>query len=335
MAASSPTNSGPPPQPAAQSVPRLGDEGAVKPATYADYLKNDVARQRLHDMLHHRRSGPEDVLVPTRVRREVAESFLTEQITTNLGPEQLQRAGDIARFYVVRSAVPRFAALLVRKEQTAGDLMKAIECLRVLGDLGDESQQQLANEYFDLLLVHPRFVEVIPQMLECYVHLNSASGEVKLAAAIRRRLAAIANQRAEGTEPSDESVRLQEYLEGDLPVATQARSRKEALLGEKDPARRAAALARFYLGIDAYGVIEWPKFAAFKLQQELQQNGAENVIKGFQQALETIPEKETADFKEQARARAFKAILYFGGDLSAPQKQWLENQRTGRFQLQN
>ncbi len=328
----------------AQNVPNLpGQEASALvlpqklslPAlTYTNYFEEATAWRRLSEVVHHRRHGDEAILVPTRIKREVVEDFLAREVRPTLKTEEIQQAADVARFYEVGSVVPLFAQLLTKDERTMDGLMRNIECLRLLGDIGDEKQRRQAADWFESLLDHPDFPRIISQMIECYVHLDAEVTTENLATRIRRQIVSVTDRQASPAEPTGELILLREYLEGDLPVAKRAKAKKEALAHETEPLRRATGLARLYLGLDSFGGIDWRKWSAFALMAELRRSGEQNVVAGLKAALAAIPKAEGPDYRANAQARAFKAIQFFRGELGDEQSQWLQKQKTSRFQLE-
>jgi len=301
--------------------------------TYKDYVDDETGQVKLREMVRHERTGPEELLVPPRVNPEVVTKFLEEEVGPDLTWEQTQRAGDIARFYRAEASVKHFAETLQKDENTQVRMLRAIECLRAMGDLGDGQQQQAAAEYFDYLLDHRLFPEVVEQMIECFFHLDRVPGKGKLETQIQKAL----RDASRGTDPEDPPYKvmlLQERLQGDLPVVTRARLRKQQLLGEGDDRNRATGLAKTYVGLDAPGGIDWPKWAAFEIMGEVRRSSDANAAAGLQAALDSVPDDEPRQYQEYARGRALKGILFLGGKVKQEQKQWLVTDRTRRFQLQ-
>lgn len=303
---------------------------------YKNYVEDAAGRDQLRQMIHHHRHGAEDLVVPPRVRREVALEVLVLEVTPALGAEEMERAADVARFYVLPPALKNFSALLRRKEQTVLDLVRSVECLRVMGDLGNAEQQTEAAAYFDYLTGHPLFEKVVPQMIECYFHLEAAT-EQGLASRLENQVQ-LAKSRLAASPASEEAERdaimLDEQLHGDLPVFKHAKGFKQKLLTEPDPLKRSTGLARTYLGLDAPGGIDWPKWAGFEIMREVFNAHEQNAVAGLRAALNSVA-GESPEFEAQARGRALKAIRFLAGRVDTEEARWLEaGDRTRRFQLQ-
>jgi hypothetical protein len=306
----------------------------MAPPNFKDYVDDATGRAELREMIHHDRHGPEELLVPPCVRREVALEVLLLEVTPLLQNEEMERAGDVARFYVLSQAVKNFTATLRRREQTVPDLLQSIECLRAMGDLGNDEQQAQATEYFDHLLAHPLFEKTVPQFIECYFHLPALASERNLTATLGRSLQAAKHAAGVSTEPSNEAIMLEAYLGSDLPVTEHAKDLKHKTLGEKDNLARATFLARFYLGLDAPGGIDWVKWSCFEIMREVLRTSETNAVAGMRAALAAVMPDESLEYQALARGRALKAILFLKGQLDQQQKNWLAQDKTRRFQLQ-
>jgi hypothetical protein len=306
----------------------------MAPPNFKDYVTDAEGRTQLRQMIHHERHGSEQLLVPPRIRREVALEVLDLEVTPSLKGEEPQRAGDVARFYVLSQVTKNFAAMLQRGEHGIMDVVRSIECLRVMGDLGTDEQQAQAADYFDYLLANPLFEKTVPQFIECYFHLPAGANEKNLAARLQRLLQAARPAGSASAEPSNQAIMLEDYLQGDLPVTQHAKELRHKILGEKDNQKRATLLARLYLGVDAPGGVDWVKWSAFEIMREVLQTSEINAVAGLRTALAAVAPQESREFQERARGRALKAMLFLKGELDQQQKLWMEEDKTQRFQLE-
>jgi hypothetical protein len=302
-----------------------------KMPTHADYYADEEARDLLRAMVYHHRHGDEELQVPPRCRPEVAEEFLKQAVKDSLSYEELQRAGDVARFYVLRDSVELFSNLIQNNAQTTHDVLKLIECLRVMGDLGDQAANEEAAVHFDYVLQHREAAPVIDLVIECYFHLDEV-GKDDVAKRLEERIAALKKRPGNGT--ADELVRLEAHLEAALPVTLRAKIHKAKLLADEDRAARAIGLARAYIGLDDLSAIDWPKWAAFEVMAEIERSSVDNVVAGLQSALGEIGDAEKQEFKQYARARGARAITFLGGDLTKVQEGWMSFGQVRRFQLE-
>jgi hypothetical protein len=234
----------------------------------------------------------------------------------------------------VTSAVQYFADLLQKNESNVAMVRRSIECLRVIGNLGNDEQQQKAADYFNYLLTRKETGELISQMIECYFHL-AETVKANLVTRLNQLLQLALAKQTDPEEPSEEAIMLEQYLESDLPVTQYAKEHKVKLLAEKDDLKRATGLARTYIGLDDPGAIGWPKWSSFEIMAEIQRTSDENAVAGLREALATVPQDEDQEYKDYAQGRALKAIVFLGGTLDPEQEQWLdEEDETRRFQLQ-
>jgi len=304
--------------------------------TYKDYVDDASGAATLRDMVHHKRAGTEELLVPPRVNPQVVRRFLDGDKLDHDDWEQMLRAADVARFYGVQPAVKRFAEDLKKDERTVESLVWSIHILRLMGDLGDAAQQKTAAEYFDYLLGHRLFEQAVPEMIECFFHLDAVPDEKKLAAQIAQKLKVAQAAQKDPDGPPKNVIMLTEHLETDLPITVRARAAKRKLLPEKDDHKRAVGLARVYVGLDYPGGIEWSKWAAFEIMAEVRRTNDANAVAGLQAALEAVVDDSTQkqEFRDQACGRALKAIEFLGGQVKQEHKQLLADDKTRRFQLQ-
>ncbi|MEN6426756.1 MAG: hypothetical protein ABFE13_15460 [Phycisphaerales bacterium] len=305
---------------------------------YEQYRLDEEGKQLLDRMMHHnRRDGAFDpLMVPVRVRPEVAAKFLTENVKAPLQQWiEARRAGEIARFYNVTEVAGLFVKLLDHQEKSADDLCRSIECLVALGELGDEELQKQATGYLDHIAAHQLLEKVLQPAVQCLFYLPQKATPQKLLDRIRQftqQARASAGSPAEGEENAS---RWEEYSEAEIPLVLHAREHRLKLLAEKDPAERSVALARLYLGLDAPGNFpDWHKWAALRLMRETFQDKPEPRVTGIRSALAAIPDSEPQEYKDHARGRGVKAILFFKGSLDAQEQRWYDADRTPRFQLQ-
>ncbi len=302
--------------------------------SFENWVDDAAGRDQVRRMIHHHRHGTEELLVPSRVRREAAFETLLVEVTPSLEGEEVQRAADVARFYALSLAVKNFAELLRGQEQTAMEILQSIECLRVMGDLGNGEQQAQAIAYFERLMAHPLFEKAVPGFVECFFHLRSGFESKSLAARLSRSLEAAKSSGSASDESANQVIMMEEYLAGDLPVTEHAKALRHKLLDEKDNIARATGLARLYVALDAPGGVDWVKWSGFELMREVWLLGTAHVVAGLTKALAAVNPDESSEFRTLARGRALKAIVFLKGALDKQQEKWLGEDKTRPFQLQ-
>lgn len=301
--------------------------------TYQEYKPDDQARRQIGTVVFHDRHGDEELLVPTRVNPDLAKEFLDQHVGAGLKWEPLWRCADLTRFYVQTEVLPNFEKLLNKSARSPEDLLKTVECIRLLGDLGSDAQRESAVPFFEYALDHESAGQVMNHVLQCVFHLSDLLRREDVDARLQKRIQSAERgprRRTRDTDPAE----LQAQRTLALPILFNAGAERVRILQEADDLRRATELARTYLGVTDVGGIDWPTWAAFAIMGEVQRSSDANVVAGLQAALEEIPEGEDERFVRQARARSARAIGFFGGSLTRQQMDWLAFGTVRRFQLE-
>ena len=310
---------------------------------YNNLVSDSDGYGMLNDVVFHHRHGPEQLLVPPRVPIDTVDRFLKDKLKPGLDHEQVDRAGDVARFYHRTDAVPLFLAFLTRKEKTAENVLISISALRAIGNLGADDQQKDAADYYAYLLAHPMFEQTAPMMLELVFHLSAVPAKT-VTDAFDTRLTRFAAADKNAKTPSPAYAAAIRQAKAVLPATLAARALKDKILAIKDPASQAKPVARLYLGLDSTGVADWPKWSAFQLMNIVLLAGplapppapapAAPVNAALNAALAAIPPTDPSEYRSSAAGRGLKALAFFNADLTPQQQEALRHDQTRRFQLQ-
>ncbi|MCP4246832.1 MAG: hypothetical protein GY778_07260 [bacterium] len=301
--------------------------------TYQEHKPDEQARRQIGAVVFHDRHGDEELLVPTRAKPDVVTQFLEEQVTDALDWEPLLRCADLARFYVHTDAVASFEKLLNRNARTQEDLLKLVECIRLIGDLGDDDQRENAVPYFEYVLDHEAAAQVMDHVLPCLFHLSGQPGRKDVDARLQKQIGNAERRQRQGPGKA-EPAELQAQRTLALPILFDAAAKRGRILQEPHDLARATALASAYLGLNNPGGVDWPTWAAFAIMGEIQRTSDENVVAGLEAALTELSDKEDEQYKRLARARATRAIAFFGGRLADDRRGWLAFDDVGRQQLE-
>jgi hypothetical protein len=290
---------------------------------WSEYVPDPEGQQQLEHHVFTHRHGPRDFLPPPRIRPEVVRQFIAARFEPGLPPDGVQRLGDVVRFYVLSDLARKFLLPLERRERTPVECLRSIACVRVLGDAGDNSQQQFAGEYFDYLAGHAAFPDFAGSLVESYFSLGPLKTPDKLEARLDAEIQRLLPQQQDREFPQGQCGAYVQQRENALPLIATAKAHKDKLLIEPDNLKRATGWARLYLGLDDPGGVPWGEAAGYALLAEAQRSDRETVIAGLRAALGALKPSEREDYLQFARQRGARAVAYLGGALTADELEWL------------
>jgi hypothetical protein len=305
----------------------------ARPRTYRDCIPDEEGREALRSVIFHHHHGNDELLVPPCVNVDVVRAFLNDEIPDDAMPEPVRMAANCARFYVLAETLERFTGFLTGQERESHETLRSIEVLRVMGDLGDDAMRDKAAKYFDGLLRGRHLGELMPELIECYFHLPGVDEQV-VADVLKKRLGGLKREQPGSPRPNPDYVATEDHLENTLPITTEAKQHKDKVLTEPDAEARAELLARLYTGLEDPAGVEWPEWAAYQLMAELKRGSPKTAIAGLKHVLDEKPPTTDQQYLDYMRARATRAIVFFGGALPESQQDWPATDRVRRFQLQ-
>lgn len=300
---------------------------------WSDSVSDEDGRSALQTTVFAHRHGPREFLPPPRVRPPVVREFIHARFSEATTADQTRRMGDLVRFYQLSDASRKFLTPLERRERSLMDCLRAVECVRVLGDAGDNSQQQFAGEYFDYLARHALFPEFGAALVASYFSLDPRKKPDALEQRLDQEIRRLLPEQEDPEWPKGPCREFVEWRENDLPLVAVAKARKDALLTEADDLRRATGWARLYLGLEDPGGVRWAEVAGYALLAEVVRSSRENAIAGLHAALAALKPGESREYLAFARQRGARAIAYLGGTLTAEQAEWLGEMPTRRHLL--
>jgi len=299
----------------------LNTNTQVEWPTYRDTASEEEGHEQIERFIHQSKRDEGMLLVPSRVRREQVRAFLDRTVTPDVPYQVARRAAELARFYVLPDVLPRFEALLRGRETQRKDVLRSTACLELKSELGSEAQQAEVAKYYDYLLSHRLFPEVIAPLIDAFFLMPEPVTEEAIARRLEHHIRQL--QRDPEAEDGEAPRQAEEHLGSTLPIVAEARKARQRIVSQSDPQRRATGLARAYIGLEDDDAADWGSWSAYRLMGELEQQGPETVLHGLNQAAGQIEDNEDPAFADYARGRAARAIVFFGGRLTDEQQGWL------------
>ena len=297
-----------------------------------ELLDEETAKSRLRDYIFHKRASTERVFVPHRIPREVASQFIRDEVDVELRPENMDNAGNAARFYFLKDCVDHFGSFLGAQVRDVSDALRTMACIRLLGNLGEKDQQNQAFEAFERLVQHRMLDQFAEPLIQTYFHLGLDTSEKKLADRLEQMYRDHVKTLENRKRPDTRANQLDDLVHYKLVYAAAAKKKKDLLWGGGRDEVRAYALARVYLGMVDYSRFgrEW---ASYALVAEAERSSPANVVKGVRTAASELDaQKPDADRQtvkehlEDARSRVCDAIAYFEGELTDKEKVLFESE---------
>jgi hypothetical protein len=304
-----------------------------KQPKWSDHVPDDEGRQQLDTHVFAQRHGPRDFLPPPRVRPQIVREFIEARFRPDLAADQMCRMGDLARFYVLSDSSRKFLLPLERRERTPQDCLRSVECVRVLGDVGDNSQQQFAGEYFDYLARHTALESFAEPLVLSYFSLDPFKQPDKLAARLEAEIKALAPDESASERREQKHQFYVEQRENALELIVAVKARKDKLLIEADDLKRATGWARLYIGLDDPGGVKWGEVAGYALLAEAPRSSRENAVAGLRVALAAVKPGERKEYLDFARQRGARAIVYLGGAPTPDEAAWVGEMPSRRHLL--
>ncbi len=297
-------------------------------------LEPQLAEEVLRSFIFHERHSTEIHYVPHRIPGDVAKKVIVEEVKFEIEPESLANACNVVRFYRLTEALDHLGQLVPRGVKGTPDIVRALECIRLLGDMGSETQQALAlTKYTDVLAVANPSLHG-PAVTRAFFHLGDGVDAAPLEGFLKRGYenarAALADQEA----PTTEVNLLEDLLVRKLTAVREARESKRALVGMRDEKERAKGLAKHFFGMTEHARLtrDW---AGYALIGEAGLSSKENVVDAIRQTYEVLRETSFDSGGDEAFVEQYlldcagrfrDGVVFFGGQLTAEETRALEDQ---------
>jgi len=295
-----------------------------------------TAKRLLRNYIFYDRAATEQIFVPHRIPPGVASAFIRREVKWDILLEHMKNAGNTARFYLLRDCVEHFASFFKERVRDQAEARRAAECIKVVGDLGDEGQQGQAGESFERLIKDRQLEGFADSMVRTVFHLGPAVSPHSLEKRLQELYQEHVKRLPDPESPDTPTNALSALIQPMLADAVAAKQAKERLLASPRGDARARGLARMYLGLDhSLYAQEW---AGYALIAESKRSDEKTVIEGIRRAFKDLEglklddhEAEVvAEYRNDGRARTVDAINYFGGELTAEERQFFERQNRPR-----
>ena len=297
-----------------------------------ELLDEETAKRRLRKYIFHQRASTERVFVPHRIPPEVASQFIRDEVDGELQPDNMDNAANTVRFYLLRDCLDHFGSFLGAPVRDISAGLRKMACIRLVGNLGEKSQQNQAAEAFDKLAEDQLLKDYAEPLIRTYFHLGPDASEKKLADRLEQMYQEHVKTLENPKRPDTKANVLDDWAHYKLVYAVAGKKQKDALWQRARDDSRAYGLACVYLGMADYGRFgqEW---ASYTLVAEAERSSRPNLIEGIRRAASDLEtQKPDADrqtvmeYLEAARGRACDAIAYFDGELTEEEKQLFEAQ---------
>jgi len=237
------------------------------------YLERSQAESTLGQFVYAGyRDGP--VALPKRADPAQVDEFVKKVLESDkLTNRQLSQSGALLGFFDLRPRVERLPRLLDRREREDDEVERSITALALLGDLGNDAQQQQAAEYYKAFVARPVAEPRFARLVDLFFHLPEKADPKWIGDVLDAKRKALEPDIATNVDAEVAYHTLKDLKEGRLTLILDAKKRRHELLGVKDAKRRRQDLARCYLGLEVFPHVRMQQWAALGLQHEC--NGAD------------------------------------------------------------
>ena len=272
--------------------------------------------------------------IPAPVDLRTATQFVNNHVTGQLAPEKMSKLARLAILHDLRETAPAFMAILKNAEQKTIDFQRSAWALIALAWIANAEQLKFSQSYLPQLESRADVWETRLIMLDATEAFGPSEGTEKhrswVLHEIERRKSLLSEYQTQNKQAETRGVQIQiDELEEHLNVRVAAVDRSNAIrsqvLGLLIEAR-ISRLTALYLGTESV-TPTLSAWAGFTLVRVANQDAHAGRIAA--QFLTAAKQKEGAESDLQSlliRARGLRAAEYFGGSLTAPDRQWLRAQ---------
>jgi len=238
------------------------------PKPPSGYLERSPADATLNQFVYAGyRDGP--VALPKRADPAQVDEFVKKVLDDDqLTNRQLSQSGELLRFFDLRPRVERLPKLLDRREREDDQVERSITALALLGDLGNDAQQQQAAEYYKAFVARPVAEPRFARLVDLFFHLPEKADPKWIGDVLDAKRKALEPDIKTNTDAEVAYHAVKDLKESRLALIVDAKKRKHELLGTKDPKRLRQDLARCYLGLEVFPHVRMHQWAALVLQHE-------------------------------------------------------------------
>jgi hypothetical protein len=295
--------------------------------------------QQLHDY-YEADTRYSIVPIPAPVDRAVAEAFCKPLIVRNTGASKLEKLSRLCILHNLAGTTRNWEALIAQpSERNPTDVEKTSHVIATLAWIGAPEQWKKADDYYKGLFKRSNPDESRGAMYHACDALGPAEGTADLrtwAKAEADRLEALANKKVPGRSPEEENnlhVRadqIRQFANLDLAVLDKEFAVRKAVDALPTPQEKAVRLAAIYCEIgneSGAGFFWWSANKMVRLAEDPAFKTA--VVDAlFKIARDHAKiDKNKQPELDATRARALRAVLYFGATLPEEDHKWLLGQQ--------
>lgn len=280
-------------------------------------------------------------IVPRKLALPEVVKFMLTRIDKATALLPLRQAEKVIVFYDVHEVGDHFKRLLDQREASAHDVLRSIVLTRIIARAGAPEDRQFAQRYYAYIVKHADSLPLIEEMVSLYDALGPESDAQPLREQVARRLRALEPLSESDPQAGLEYRKLEDFNTVTLERAVKAQAVKDRILKQADRRQRIDDEIKVYLTIQ-YGYSEYLQaWAARRLRQEVwadqpaQQTTRvdhparrQEVAQAFRQAMNGLDQTAhlSPEAKGSLRIRCLRAIVFFGGTISAEEQQQVKSQ---------
>jgi len=268
--------------------------------------------------------------VPTPLDRARAVGFVNSKVNRQETPEKLRKLMRLAVFYDLRECARAFAALLAGGETQPEEIARSAMALIALAWIGDAAQQASAQGYYHGLQDRADIDQQRSLMLEVVEAFGPREGTAyhrqwvqgAIASLTQRLRQAQADHNLGAADVAQEKINaLTGYLNTQLARVDRTFSLRQRI-DQVDPLTQVKPLATLYVANTTEATPPLSYWAAMRLLR-LGPNSAGPIAAEFSGQAAAL----ASPGKELFRARALRAVEFFGQALNESDSDWLATQQ--------
>ena len=287
------------------------------------YVEKATAQQQLQSYIFGGRHGRK--VLPTNVNPAHVEEFIRARLDQTKPADAFARSRRVVDYYDLASVLDHFEKMLTSREKDSADFARSVQCVKILSDVGNKSQNQEANSYFQFLVKHTLAPENYDFLVEALEVLDAIADARVLADRMVASQKLIQPRIATDREADDEYQRLDQWLNNDIARALGEAELRQRISSIPGAAERIAELSRIYLGWGQNDTIELTWWSARLLRREAKANQADLVIMMLRKIADEIEASDLAnEEKEPYLVRSARAVKFLGATLTPKEQHLLE-----------
>lgn len=284
---------------------------------------------------HKYEAGP----VPAPIDRAAVVKILQDEVKPGQSVDKMEKLARLAIFYHVEESSEQFLSLFQKRETSPKDVARTAHALRALAWIGNDQQWSQAQRYYHGLLGWIRTQGNLKSMEMACNAFGPKEGTEKLAKWVQEHIDKLQEQ-LDAVKAQDESDPRARSLKKEVDALKRFHSNRIRRIKEAnetrtkieettDAGRRAAKLAELYVDTTVTSTDELSFWAAMTLVRWGRQgpHARKNIVKAFQDLAAKYDRKEPLSRQAEFalhRATCLRAVLFFGGELTPEEDEWLE-----------